>query len=158
MELHRTDEYFLRQALKEAKKAEVKGEVPVGAVVVSDGCIVGRGHNLSITAKDPSAHAEIVALRKASRKLNNYRLAGCTMYVTVEPCHMCAGAMVWARLKEAVFGAYDDKAGACGSVFNIVDNKKLNHRLKMRGGVLEEECRSLMQNFFKQRRRAAKEK
>ncbi|MHB9155897.1 MAG: tRNA adenosine(34) deaminase TadA [Endomicrobiales bacterium] len=154
--MRRADDYFLREALKEAKKAEAKGEVPVGAVVVLDDTIVGRGHNLPITRRDPAAHAEILALRKAAKKLANYRLPGCRIYVTIEPCPMCAGALVWARVAEVVFGAADPKAGACGSVFNIVYNKKLNHRLKIRGGVLEQECRSLIQQFFKDKRKPQK--
>jgi Cytosine/adenosine deaminases len=135
----RTDEYFMREALKEARKAEAKGEVPVGAVVVNGDRIVGRGHNRNIVLRDPSAHAEILAIRSASKKLNNYRLPGCRIYVTIEPCSMCAGALVCARLSEIIYGASDPKAGACGSVLNIVYNKKLNHRLKVKGGVLEQE-------------------
>lgn len=149
----KTDEFFLREALKEARKAEVLGEVPVGAVIVCNDRIIGRGHNLSITKSDPTAHAEIIALRKASKKLKNYRLSGCKLYVTIEPCAMCAGALVWARVAEIIFGASDPKAGACGSVLNIVYNKQLNHRIKTTGGLLEHECRSLIQNFFKNRRK-----
>jgi len=155
MKKNRTDEYFLREALKEARKAETLGEVPVGAVIVCNNRIIGRGYNRSISDTDPTAHAEIIALRKASRKLKNYRLADCAIYVTIEPCPMCAGALVWARISEIVFGAYEPKAGACGSVLNIVYNKKLNHRVKVRGGLLETECRSLIQNFF-QKKRAGK--
>jgi tRNA(adenine34) deaminase len=150
--MKKTDEYFLREALKEAAKAEILGEVPVGAVVVENDTIVGRGHNLSITKNDPTAHAEIVALRNAAKKLKNYRLPGCKIYVSIEPCPMCAGALVWARIAEVVFGAPDSKAGACGSVVNIVYNKKLAHRMKITGGLLEPECRSLIQNFFKKKR------
>lgn len=142
----------MREALKEARKAEVKGEVPVGAVVVNGDRIIGRGHNRNIVLRDPSAHAEILAIRSASKKLNNYRLPGCRIYVTIEPCPMCAGALVWARFSEVIYGARDPKAGACGSVLNIVYNKKLNHRLKSRGGVLEHESRSLIQDFFKKKR------
>jgi tRNA(adenine34) deaminase len=147
------DQYFMNEALKEAGKAEAKGEVPVGAVIVRDGRIVGRGHNQNILRSDPTAHAEVIALRKASKKLKNHRLAGCTIYVTIEPCPMCAGALVWARIAEVVFGTPDPKAGACGSVMNIVYNKKLNHRMKITGGVLGADCRSLIQDFFKKRRR-----
>jgi tRNA(adenine34) deaminase len=145
-------ERFIREALKEARKAEKKGEVPVGAVVVQNNTIIGRGHNQSIILNDPTAHAEVIALRKASKKLNNYRLSGCSMYVTIEPCSMCTGALIWARISEIIFGAYDKKAGACGSVFNIADNKKLNHRIKITGGIQENECRTMMQAFFKKRR------
>src|SRR3989339_795866 len=112
-------EYFLKEALKEAKKAEKFSEVPVGAVIVFNDKIIARGYNKNITSNDPTAHAEIVALRKAAKKLNNYRLNGCSIYVTIEPCPMCAGALVWARVSEVIFGAYDLKAGACGSVVNI---------------------------------------
>lgn len=154
--MKKTDAFFLGEALKEARKAEVLGEVPVGAVVVRGDTIVGRGHNLSITASDPSAHAEIIALRKASQKLKNYRLPDCRLYVTIEPCPMCAGALVWARVAEVFYGAADPKAGACGSVLNIVYNKKLNHRLKVHPGIREHECRSLIQQFFKKKRHIKK--
>lgn len=146
-------EFFLLEALKEAQKAEKKGEVPVGAVITYKNKIVGRGHNLSITSNDPSAHAEIIALRKASKKLKNYRLPECKIYVTIEPCPMCAGALIWARISEIIFGAADIKAGACGSVFNISDNKNLNHRIKVTGGILEKQCSLIMQDFFKKRRK-----
>jgi len=146
-------ERFLREALKEASKAEKKGEVPVGAVVVCSNKVVGRGHNQSITLNDPTAHAEIIALRKAARKVRNYRLTDCTLYVTIEPCPMCAGALVWARIAEIVFGARDKKAGACGSVCNIAHNKKLNHHIKITHGILEQECRDIIQQFFKSRRK-----
>lgn len=150
--MKRTDEYFMREALKEARKAEAKGEVPVGAVVVDGDRIAGRGHNRNIVLHDPSAHAEILAIRSAAKKLKNHRLPGCRLYVTIEPCPMCAGAIVWARLSGVIYGAPDIKAGACGSVFNIVYNKKLNHRLKATGGLLESDCRSLIQNFFRNKR------
>ena len=147
------NEYFIKEAVKEAKKAAKKGEVPVGAVVTLDGKIVGRGHNRSISLLDPTAHAEIIAIRKASRKLSNYRLNKCKIYSTVEPCAMCAGAIVWSRVSEVVFGAFDEKAGACGSVLNVISNENLNHRAKVTSGVLEHECRSLMQKFFNKRRK-----
>jgi tRNA(adenine34) deaminase len=145
-------EKFMREALKEAKKAEDKGEVPVGAVVTWQDRIVGRGHNQSISAQDPTAHAEIIAVRKASRKLRNYRLPECSIYVTVEPCSMCAGALVWARIASVIYGTADEKAGACGSVFNVACNRALNHRMTVEGGVLEEECKALIRGFFKKRR------
>jgi tRNA(adenine34) deaminase len=148
-----TDTFFIREALKEAKKAERKGEVPAGAVVTFNDRIIARGYNQSITSNDPTAHAEIVALRKAAKNLKNYRLSGCRIYVTIEPCPMCAGALVWARVSGLVFGAYDKKAGACGSVANIAHNKKLNHRVKITGGVLEKECSNLIQKFFRKKRR-----
>ncbi|MFC1501038.1 tRNA adenosine(34) deaminase TadA [Elusimicrobiota bacterium] len=144
---------FIKEAIKEAKKAKNRGEVPVGAVIAANSKIISRGYNKSIALNDPTAHAEIIALRKASKKIGNYRLKDCKLYVTVEPCPMCAGAAVWARVSEIVFGAFDKKAGACGSVLNISDNKNLNHRIKVTGGVLEKECRTLMQKFFRKRRK-----
>jgi len=147
------DTYFIKAALIEARKAQKLGEVPVGAVITYNDRIIARGFNKSITSNDPSAHAEIVASRNAAKKLKNYRLDGCKIYVTIEPCAMCAGALVWARVSELVFGAWDAKAGACGSVVNIVNNKKLNHRVREKGGVLEKECRSLIQNFFRNKRK-----
>lgn len=147
------DVEFVSEALKEARKALKKGEVPVGAVVVDEsGKIVARGHNSPVNSSDPTAHAEIVALKKASRLARNYRLNNFEIYVTKEPCVMCAGALVNARVKRIIFGCYDTKSGACGSVFNIADSKKLNHRIKITGGILEDDCRSLIQNFFKARR------
>ena len=124
----------------------------MGAIVVKGNKIVGRGYNQSITLKDPTAHAEIIALRAASKKLNNYRLNGCKIYVTLEPCAMCAGSLVWGRVKDLIFGAYDRKAGACGSILNITNNRNLNHRVKVTGGILEKKCRSLIQKFFKKKR------
>ncbi len=156
--MKKTHEYYMAEALKEARKAVAKGEVPVGAVIVSDDAVIARGHNLNITRRDPSAHAEIVALRKAARKIKNYRLPGCSLYVTIEPCPMCAGALVWARIKEVVFGACDEKAGACGSIMNVVQHQQLNHRLEITGGVLAAECRSLIQIFFKNKRAQPRQK
>ena len=146
-------EYFVKEALKEAKKAGEKGEVPIGAVIELNGKIISRGHNKSISSNDPTAHAEIVAIRKAAKKLKNYRLNECRLYVTIEPCPMCAGASVWARVSEIIFGAYDSKAGACGSVTNIAHNKKFNHRVKVTGGVLAGECKSIVQKFFRNKRK-----
>ncbi len=148
----RTAEYFMSEALKEARKAALKKEVPIGAVVVAKGKIIGRGHNLSVNNNDPTAHAEIMALRRAAKKLFNYRLTGADLYVTIEPCAMCAGAMVWARVRSLYYGAGDPKAGACGSVFNIANSEKLNHRLKIQPGILETGCRRLIQEFFKKKR------
>jgi tRNA(adenine34) deaminase len=124
-------------------------------VITCNDKIIARGYNTSITSNDPSAHAEITAIRNAAKKLKNYRLDGCKLYVTIEPCPMCAGALVWARVSELVFGAYDAKAGACGSVTNIINNKKLNHRVKTTGGVLEAQCRGIIQKFFRKKRRLA---
>lgn len=145
-------EKFMSIALKEARKAFEISEVPVGAVIVKDGKIVAKGFNRPVSRSDPTAHAEIVAIRIAAKKLKNYRLTGAVLYVTKEPCVMCAGAMVNARIKEIVFGCYDRKAGACGSVFNIADNNSLNHRMDVTGGVMEIECGSLLKNFFKNKR------
>lgn len=146
------DIFFIKQALREAKKAAKKGEVPVGCVIVKDGKIISRAHNLTIKRNDPTAHAEILALKKAAQKTGNYRLTNCKMYVTIEPCPMCAGAAVWARIKKIIFGVCDEKSGACGSVVNIVNNKKLNHRIKIKSGVLSNECADLMRKFFRKRR------
>ena len=145
------DIYFMRQALKEAQKACDIDEVPVGAVIVKDGKIIARGHNKSITNKDCTAHAEIVALRKACKKLNNYRLTDCSIYVTIEPCAMCMGALIHARIKNLYFGARDEKTGACGSVFDI-NEKKLNHKINIKIGLLHQECAKILRMFFKQKR------
>ncbi len=146
------DIYFMRQALKQARKAYDIDEVPVGAVVVKDGKIIARGHNKSISLTDCTAHAEIVALRKACRKLNNYRLTDCSMYVTIEPCTMCMGALIHARIKTLYFGARDIKTGACGSVFDI-NEKKLNHKINIKIGLLQQECAKIIKMFFEHKRR-----
>jgi len=145
-------EKYLREALKEAEKAYKKNEVPVGAVIVQDKKIIARAYNQTIKLNDPTAHAEILALRKAARKVGNYRLNDCQMYVTVEPCPMCAGALIWARAKELIYGASDPKSGACGSVINLFSEKKFNHHVKVTFGILEEDCRNLIQKFFRRRR------
>ena len=147
------NEYFIKEALKEAQKAQEKGEVPVGAVIVKDNKIIAKGFNRCITDKDSTAHAEIIALRKASKKTGNYRLNGCIVYVTIEPCAMCAGALVNARIEKIFFGAYDKKAGACKSVFKIVNNKKLNHRIEFKSGILKDECAAIIKKFFKSKRK-----
>lgn len=148
------DEEFMRLALVEARLADEEGEVPVGAVIVVDGRVIAQAHNRPIALRDPTAHAEVLALREASRALGNYRLAECEMYVTIEPCAMCAGALVLARLRRLVYGAPDPKAGAVQSCFSIASSPQLNHRVEARAGVLEEECRLLLQNFFARRRAA----
>ncbi len=146
------DERFMREALAEAREAAARDEVPVGAVVVLEGVIVGRGANRSIASVDPTAHAEVDALRDAARTVGNYRLTGATVVVTVEPCLMCAGALVHARVGRLVYGAPEPKAGAVASVFRILEAEALNHRVMAQGGVLEQECRELMQAFFATRR------
>ncbi|MDJ0699077.1 MAG: tRNA adenosine(34) deaminase TadA [Woeseiaceae bacterium] len=143
----------MRAALAEAQRAREIGEVPVGAVVTSGGKIIGTGHNRSSVEKDPSAHAEIVALRAAGRQLGNHRLSSATLYVTLEPCAMCIGAIVQARIQRLVFGAYDDKAGAAGSVIDLSDSPAFNHRFEVNGGVLAEECGVLLSDFFGAKRR-----
>jgi tRNA(adenine34) deaminase len=147
-----TDEDFMSAALDEARKAQAAGEVPVGAVVVIEGRIVGVGFNQPIRAQDPTAHAEVLALREAARRAGNYRLTGAVLYVTVEPCMMCVGAMVHARIATVIFGTTEPKAGALVSAQRAHEAPGLNHRLSVRGGVCEDECRVLMQEFFKERR------
>lgn len=146
------DEHWMQKALELASKAESQGEVPVGAVVVKDNQIIGEGWNHPISANDPTAHAEIVAIRDASRKLKNYRLTGTTLYVTLEPCTMCVGAMIHARIERLVFGAYEPKTGAVTSVFNIIQSPEHNHRVELQGGVLKNECACLLKDFFQSRR------
>ena len=143
---------FMIEALAEAKKAAALGEVPVGAVVVKDGEIIGRGHNMTETAKDPTAHAEMAAIREAAAKLGGWRLLGCSMYVTCEPCAMCAGALVWARIEKLYIGTMDPKGGACGSVFNIPEERRLNHQIEIETGIMQEECSGIMKEFFKKLR------
>lgn len=143
---------FMRQALREAERAWARDEVPVGAVVVKDGRLVARAHNAPVHLKDPTAHAEILALRRAARKLGNYRLTGCTLYVTIEPCAMCAGAIAQARLRQVVFGASDPKAGASGSALTVLNHPKLNHQVEILGGVLEHDCARVLREFFRKRR------
>jgi tRNA(adenine34) deaminase len=148
------DERWMREALALARHAEAAGEVPVGAVLVQDGRVVGRGWNQPISSHDPTSHAEIVALRDAAAQLNNYRLPGTTMYVTLEPCMMCAGAMLHARLARVVFGARDPKTGAAGSVFDLLATDRLNHCIAVAGGLLADECGRLLSAFFARRRGA----
>lgn len=147
------------EAIKEAQKAKDMGEIPVGAVIEKDGQIIGRGHNLTETQKDPTAHAEIMAIRQASKLLGETlgwrRLTGCSMYVTMEPCAMCAGAIVWARIEKLHIGTMDPKAGACGSVFNIVQEEKLNHQVEIipeEDGLIREECAEIIRSFFRELR------
>lgn len=149
MVMHTT---YMTLALKEAKKAEKKDEVPVGAVIMKDGKIISRGFNLTKTKKDPTAHAEIVVIQKAIKKIKNERFIGTTLYVTLEPCAMCAGAIIQARIPTLVFGAKDPKAGACGSALKIIPNKKLNHRPEVIKGILKDESVKLLKDFFKSKR------
>ena len=148
---------FMRQALEQAQHAWDLGEVPVGAVVVKDGVVIARGYNQPIGKHDPTAHAEIVALRAAAEVLGNYRLPGCELYVTLEPCVMCSGAMMHARLARVVFGASDPKTGACGSVVNLFEQEQLNHHTETVGGVLADDCGAMLKSFFAARRAAAAE-
>jgi tRNA(adenine34) deaminase len=148
-------ERFVRHALGLARAAQALGEVPVGAVLVRAGTIVGEGYNRPISNRDPSAHAEILALRAAAAATGNYRLAGTTLYVTLEPCVMCAGAILHARVARVVFGAFDPRAGAAGSVFDVLGTTKLNHRVDVSGGVLAAECGALLQEFFRAKRAGA---
>ncbi len=145
----------LRVAMEEAKSAERAGEVPVGAVVIApSGTVVGRGNNRVLRDVDPTAHAEVVALREAAQVLGNYRLEGCTLYTTLEPCAMCAGAIIHARLGRLVFAAADPKAGACGSVLSVMNHPQLNHKVEIVSGLLETECGALLTSFFRGRRAA----
>ena len=142
----------MQEALKEARKAFDEDEVPVGAVIVNDGKIIARGHNQVERLKDPTAHAEMLAITCAANTLSTKWLNEASLYVTIEPCSMCAGALVLARIKNVYFGALDPKTGACGSVTNIANHKKLNHRIKVKGGILQEECGSLLKEFFRKKR------
>jgi tRNA(adenine34) deaminase len=147
-----TDIDFMKIALKEAQEAYSHGEVPVGAVLVLEGNILAQAHNSPITRNDPSAHAEMLALRQAGEKIGNYRLAGAELYVTLEPCVMCAGAIVQARLARVIFGARDPKCGAVGSLYNILTDERLNHQVEITEGILREECGEILSRFFQKKR------
>ena len=148
--IEKNDEYFMALAIKEAKKAQTKGEVPIGAVIVQNGEVLARAHNLRQTSFDSTAHAEILALKKASKKLKTWHLVDCELFVTLEPCPMCSGAIINSRLKRVVFGAYDKKAGCCGTLYNLPLDERFNHRpQQVKGGVLQDECASLLSDFFK---------
>lgn len=149
------DADFMRIALDEAIKAHELEEVPIGAVVVKEGKLIARGYNLRERLKDPTAHAEMIAITAAAEALGDWRLEGCTLYVTLEPCAMCAGAIVNSRVPRVVFGALDPKAGACGSLFNLVQDSRLNHRVELVSGVLAEDCGALLKEFFRARRKSA---
>lgn len=150
------DEYWMRKALQLAREAEAVGEVPVGAVLVKDDQLLAEGRNAPISAHDPTAHAEIVALREAGKRLNNYRLPGTTLYVTLEPCPMCVGAMIHARVARVVFAASDPKTGACGGHMDLVNAPGHNHYMEIQGGVLADEAADLLRSFFRRRREQAK--
>ena len=147
-----TDIDFMQMALDLAKQAAALGEVPVGAIVVKDNVVIGRGSNAPIGLHDPTAHAEIMAMREAAAFLGNYRLVDCSLYVTLEPCAMCSGAMQHARIAKLVFGASDPKTGACGSVINLMNEPKLNHHTEVVGGIIALECGAVLSEFFRQRR------
>lgn len=150
------DEHYLRQALREAEAAQEADEVPIGAVVVHEGQIIGRGHNQNKTLQDPTAHAEMIAISAACNRVQSRYLEQATLYVTVEPCSMCAGAIVLARLGRLVFGAADPKAGACGSLFDLVRDPRLNHRVEVTSGVLQAECAAMISSFFEKIRQGRK--
>lgn len=138
------------EALAEAKKAYACGEIPIGAIVEKEGIIIGRGHNLTETLKDPTAHAEMLAIREAAKNLGGWRLQNCNLYVTCEPCAMCAGAIVWSRIEKVFIGTMDPKGGACGSIFNIVQEERLNHFVEIETGLMEAECSDIIKAFFKE--------
>jgi len=146
------DEHYMRLAIEAARIAEDNGDVPIGAVIVAEGQVIGRAYNEREQLQDPTAHAEIVALTQAAAFVESWRLHGCTVYVTLEPCPMCAGALVLARVDRLVYGCADPKTGACGSLYNIVQDERLNHRLEVTAGALEAECRAQLQGFFERRR------
>lgn len=151
-------EYFMNEALKEAKKAYKKLEIPVGAVIVKDGEIIARAHNIKEEKQDTTKHAEILAIQKASKSLNSWRLNDCEMYVTLEPCPMCAGAIIQARINKVYIGAMDEKTGACGSILNLFKDYKFNHKVEYETGILKQNCENMLKNFFKDLRNIKKEK
>ncbi len=142
----------MRMALRQAERASAENEVPVGAVVVQGGRVIARAHNRPVHLLDPAAHAEILALRRAARRIGNYRLTGCTLYVTIEPCAMCAGAIIHARLERVVIGARDAKAGACGTVLRVLNHRRLNHKAQVARGILAADCAAVIQKFFRRKR------
>ena len=146
------DARYMDMALIEARKAEEAGEVPVGAIIVLDGAVIGSGFNQPISTTDPTAHAEVVAMRNAARTVKNYRLPGATLYCTVEPCMMCAGALIHARIARLVFGTPDPKAGSAGSIYNVLTDPRLNHRVECVSGIGEDQCAAILREFFARRR------
>lgn len=153
-----TDEKYMREAIRQAKKAYVLGEVPIGCVIVYEGKIIGRGYNRRTIDKNTLAHAELIAIKKASRKMDDWRLEGCTMYVTLEPCQMCSGAIVQSRMTRVVVGCMNPKAGCAGSILNLLQMEEFNHQAELTTGVLEEECSQMMKSFFKELREKKKAK
>lgn len=158
MEEKNVKEKFMKEALKQAKKAYDKLEVPVGAVIVKDGKIIARAYNQKEEKNDTTNHAEILAIKKASKKLNSWRLLGCDMYVTLEPCSMCAGALIQSRIRKVYIGAPDSKTGACGSVLNLLEDYKFNHKVEIENGILKDDCENLLKEFFKELRNLKKNK
>ncbi len=156
-EKRRDADYYMKEAIRQAKKAAAMGEVPIGCVIVSEDKIIARGYNRRTTDKNTLAHAELQAIRKASKKLGDWRLEGCTMYVTLEPCQMCAGALIQARMTEVVIGCMNPKAGCVGSILNLLEMPEFNHQVKVVRGVMEEECSALLKSFFKELRLRLKE-
>ena len=156
MEKEKTHEYYMEQALKEAERAYRKLEVPVGAVIIKNGKIIARAHNQKEEKKDTTIHAEILAIQKASKKLQSWRLIDCEMYVTLEPCSMCAGAIINSRIKKVYIGALDEKTGAAGSVLNLFDDYTFNHKVEVEKGLLKENCENILKNFFKELRKTKK--
>ncbi len=152
-----THEYYMNEALKEAKKAYKKEEIPVGAIIVKNDEIIARAHNLKETKKDTTNHAEMLAIQKASKKLGAWRLEDCTMYVTLEPCTMCAGAIINSRIKNVIIGTSDPKTGACGSVLNLFEDYKFNHKVEYETGVMQAECEKILKDFFKELRKGKKD-
>ena len=146
--IEKSHDYWMTRAIAEARKAEAKDEVPIGCVIVRDGRIIARGHNLRETTQDPAAHAELIAIRKAARKLGSWRLLNCTLYVTLEPCTMCMGAIILSRIPTVVFGCYDPKGGAAGSLFDLSSDPRLNHTVELLPRILEAECSGLLSMFF----------
>ena len=144
---------FMKSAIKEAQKAYNKLEIPVGAIIVKDGKIIARGYNIKEEKKDTTKHAEIIAIQKASKKLQNWRLNGCEMYVTLEPCSMCAGAIINSRISKLYIGTMDEKTGACGSVLNLLEDYKFNHKVEVECGILQQECENMLKTFFKELRK-----
>lgn len=156
MDSRQQDQYFMRAALDEAAIAEGLAEVPIGAVVVLDGKIIGRGHNLRETSNDPTTHAEIIAIKQASKLLDSWRLLDCTLYVTLEPCVMCMGAIILARIPTLVYGCRDPKAGAVGSIYNFATDERFNHQVQVQEGILQQECSTQLSSFFRQLRQQKK--